>query len=266
MALLNQMGSYFGMGGETEEDRRRREEEERLKAEAEASPTPFKQTIVTDPTTGRQTMKMEGDVKDFTAANPNTPTVSGPAVPGSNIFADYANQRIGDLNQRMETVSGMVRDPDAYMRQRLGMQPTTAPAVPTTAPTAEGIAMGPPASAMMPQETPAAAAVPTDTTAPQKSKAELLAEQRMVANRTPPASAEMGPPASAMMNTAPTAEGLAMGPSMSAAQPEAWLSKLETAKNNPQALAALNVDSNAPDSLKSIAAQELGDVIVRQRK
>jgi hypothetical protein len=271
MALLNQMSSYFGMGGESEEERRRREEEERLKAESEASATPFKQTIVTDPVTGRQTMKMEGDVRDFTAENPNTPTVSGPAVPGSNIMADYANKRIGDLNQRMETVSGMVRDPDAYMRQRLGM-PTTAPVAPaTTPPTAEGVMAGPPREAMMPPEAPVAPAQPTAPT----MEGVMAGPPREAMMPAQPGGTAEAPVSKAVLEsqriksaatTAPTAEGLAMGPSMADAQPEAWLSKLEKAKTDPQALAALNSDSRAPDWFKSITAQELGDVIVRQRK
>jgi hypothetical protein len=268
MALLNQMSSYFGMGGVSEEERRR-EEEERLRAEA--STTPFKQTIVTDPVTGRQTMKMEGDVKDFSAANPNTPTVSGPAVPGSNIMADYANQRIGDLNQRMEAVSGMVRDPDAYMRQRLGM-PTTAPVAPaTTAPTAEGIMAGPPREAMMPPEAPVAPAQPTAPT----MEGVMAGPPREAMMPAQPGAATEAPASKAVAEaqriktaatTAPTAEGLAMGPSMADAQPEAYTSKIEAAKNNPQALAAINADSQAPSWARSLAAEELGSVFSRQQK
>jgi hypothetical protein len=47
----------------------------------DTEPTPVKQTITTDPTTGEQKMKIEGSVRDLSAANPLTPTVSGPAVP-----------------------------------------------------------------------------------------------------------------------------------------------------------------------------------------
>ena len=49
----------------------------------DSEPTPVKQTITTDPITGEQKMKIEGSVQDLTAANPLTPTVSGPAVPAA---------------------------------------------------------------------------------------------------------------------------------------------------------------------------------------
>ena len=64
--LDNNFGQY-----ETEEERRKREEEI----------TPVKQTIVTDPTTGKQTMKVEGSVEDLSTNNPLTPTVSAPIAP-----------------------------------------------------------------------------------------------------------------------------------------------------------------------------------------
>jgi hypothetical protein len=54
---------------------------ENPQAVVETQPTPVKQTITTDPQTGEQKMKIEGSVQDLTAANPLTPTVSGPAVP-----------------------------------------------------------------------------------------------------------------------------------------------------------------------------------------
>ena len=60
---------------ETEEERRRR-----LALEQEAS-TPVKQTITTDPVTGAQKVKIEGSAYNLSAANPVTPTVSGPVAP-----------------------------------------------------------------------------------------------------------------------------------------------------------------------------------------
>lgn len=281
MALLNQMGSYFGIGAESDEDRRRREEEERLKAEQEA--TPFKQTIVTDPVTGKQTMKMEGAVEDFSAANPNTPTVVGPAVPGEmgpprsampeqpGFFGELYNARMNDLNKRVDQTVGMFQDPEAYARerfagvtqavddpaayarQRLGMTPT-APTAPAESPVTYSDIRGQEVDMQSqvggaPTTTAAAPAVPTDTNAPAKSKAVLAAEQL----KTP-------------ATTAPTADGLAMGPSIADAQPEAWESKIQAAKSNPQALAAINSDSRAPDWAKSLAAEELGSVFSRQQK
>ena len=49
--------------------------------EQPVEPTPVKQTITTDPATGEQKMTISGSVQDLSAANPLTPTVTGPAVP-----------------------------------------------------------------------------------------------------------------------------------------------------------------------------------------
>jgi soluble lytic murein transglycosylase-like protein len=60
---------------ETEEERRRR-----LAAEAEAA-MPTKQTITYDNNTGAAKVKIEGSATNLSAANPATPTVSGPVSP-----------------------------------------------------------------------------------------------------------------------------------------------------------------------------------------
>jgi hypothetical protein len=60
---------------ETEEERRRR-----LALEQEQN-TPVKQTITTDPVTGAQKVKIEGSAYNLSAANPATPTVTGPVDP-----------------------------------------------------------------------------------------------------------------------------------------------------------------------------------------
>ena len=106
---FNPMGSFNPLTfGESEEERRRREQEEARQREAmlvsgpvappaapgltesevtpgyqyqAPKPQPFRQTLTTDPVTGRQTMKMEGAPQDFTAANPFTPTIAGPMAP-----------------------------------------------------------------------------------------------------------------------------------------------------------------------------------------
>jgi hypothetical protein len=215
---------------------------------------PFKQTIVTDPVTGKQTMKMEGAVEDFTAANPMTPTVSAPVAPemGPPRDAMMQEQYVGTpgFNPAAAPVTfSDIRGQEVEMQPQVGGQPTmpaSAPVAPTaTAPTMEGVMAGPPTSAMMPPAAPVAA-----TGAPQKSQAQLELERRQAQQPT----------------TAPTAEGLAMGPSMADAQPEAYTSKIEAAKNNPQALAALNADTRAPDWVRSLAAEELGNTILRQRQ
>ena len=68
------MGFMDPYQGETEEQRQRR-----LAAEAAAN-TPVKQTIVTQ-ADGSQEMTIKGTPEALSSANPNTPTVTGPAVP-----------------------------------------------------------------------------------------------------------------------------------------------------------------------------------------
>ena len=75
MAFQDFMNQAMGFGNDafmTEEERRRREEAEK---------NPVKQTIITNPVTGEQTMKIEGSVEDLSPKNPYTPTVSGPVAP-----------------------------------------------------------------------------------------------------------------------------------------------------------------------------------------
>lgn len=69
-------GGYMLTPMEDEEERRRR-----LGLAPSAEPSPVKQTITTDPRTGEQKMKIEGSVRDLSAANPLTPTVTAPVSP-----------------------------------------------------------------------------------------------------------------------------------------------------------------------------------------
>jgi hypothetical protein len=260
MAFYDQSGSFFV--GETEEERRRREEEEAAK-----NAVPFKQTIVTDPVTGKQTMKMEGAVEDFTAANPNTPTVTAPVAPemgppreammpaqdaSNSFFTDYYNKRLGDVNQRIDAVSGMVRDPDAYMRQRLGMQPTT------TAPTVEGVLTGPPRDAMMPVS--AAPAVPTEMGPPRSAMMPTEEKPMSMAAR---AAVERQP--QPQTTTAPTAEGVAMGPQTSAMTETAWADRFISAQQDPNQMAALQADPNQPEWLRRLAADQNYQAVKQQK-
>jgi soluble lytic murein transglycosylase-like protein len=87
-AMGNYQGNFNAVDPYTEES----EEERRLRLQREAAAQqvsapvapaqdkmqPVKQTITTDPRTGKQTMKIEGSVEDLSAANPNTPTVMPP--------------------------------------------------------------------------------------------------------------------------------------------------------------------------------------------
>jgi hypothetical protein len=75
-----QMGGY----GETEEERRRRLEQEAADAAAAAEaakPSPVKETRTIDPVTGEVRLKIEGNERDLSAANPLTPTVVAPVAP-----------------------------------------------------------------------------------------------------------------------------------------------------------------------------------------
>jgi hypothetical protein len=92
-AMGNYMGDFSAVdpyAEETEEERRLRLQREAEAAAQAAGPVtapvapaqdkmqPVKQTITTDPRTGKQTMKIEGSVEDLSPTNPNTPTVLPP--------------------------------------------------------------------------------------------------------------------------------------------------------------------------------------------
>lgn len=76
--MLDIYGNDIGgaEGYETEEERRKR-----LAEEAAANATPVTQTIKTNPVTGEQEMTIKGSPQDLSAANPLTPTVTGPVSP-----------------------------------------------------------------------------------------------------------------------------------------------------------------------------------------
>ena len=77
MAYTDMFDQYFSPMAE--EERRRREKEARDRAAAEA--VPVTQTVKTNPVTGEQEMTIKGSPHDLSAANPLTPTVTGPVVP-----------------------------------------------------------------------------------------------------------------------------------------------------------------------------------------
>ena len=83
MAYDYQMGGGY-IEGETPEEYQARMEEERKKREA--ANTPVKQTIITNPD-GSQEMTIKGTPEALSPANPNTPTVTQPAVPNPDEYA-----------------------------------------------------------------------------------------------------------------------------------------------------------------------------------
>lgn len=281
MAFYDNLTSPLGMGGETEEERRRREEEERLRNE---STTPFKQTIVTDPVTGKQTMKMEGAVEDFSAANPNTPTVVAPVAPTPaptpgpeqpSLLRQYAQSRLNDVNQRVSDVGQAIQNPEDAIRKRLGL-----PQQGVTAPTPEGIMAGPPVSAM-PQPEPTAPVAPQQPgpmTVPQPTELNQLPQgvaPTAALQPTPPAvPTAQGAPTMSMAaraalerqqpqpTTAPTAE---MGPPTSAMTDTAWADRFISAQKNPNQMASLQADQNQPEWLRRLAAEENYNVVKQQK-
>ena len=98
----------------------------------DTEPTPVKQTITTDPTTGEQKMKIEGSVQDLTAANPLTPTVSGPAVPTQMpppaAPQAQAQPRLMPMTVPAQLPAAGPIDPNAQ-RPDIGQPPTPGPGV-----------------------------------------------------------------------------------------------------------------------------------------
>jgi hypothetical protein len=131
--------------------------------ETQANVKPVTQTVTTDPTTGQQTMTVRGRPEDLTAANPYTPTVSGPAVPSfapavtpgrqANLgfqaqpeqfmptmapIAQPAMQQPAMQPPAMQPMgSGIQAPPSAFMPQP-AMQPMQQPVPGPVAPTAPG--------------------------------------------------------------------------------------------------------------------------------
>ena len=81
-AMGNYMGDYAPVdpyAQETEEEKRLRLQREADEAaRAQAAATPVKETRIIDPRTGEVKLKIEGNERDLSAANPNTPTVVKP--------------------------------------------------------------------------------------------------------------------------------------------------------------------------------------------
>lgn len=70
---INDAGQMFANPQEALQKRLQLDQQEQIAAEA----TPVTQTIKTNPVTGEQEMTVKGNVRDLSAANPLTPTVSG---------------------------------------------------------------------------------------------------------------------------------------------------------------------------------------------
>lgn len=131
-----------------------------------AAPTPVKQTITTDPVTGEQRMKIEGSVQDLTAANPLTPTVSGPAVPtaaAAPTAQPSAQMSPAQMSQAPGAPVGpqQTTDPAEIQRRQEAMRAMIAQQQP---------AAGQPAPAPAPAQATAPTAVPQPAPAPQPAQ------------------------------------------------------------------------------------------------
>ena len=278
MAFYDQLGSFFTP--ESEEERLRREEEERLRLEQEQADkvTPFKQTIVTDPVTGKQTMKMEGALEDFTEANPNTPTIAGPVSPDVMPKREMMpEQYVGTpgFNPAASPITfSDIQGQEVDMQPQVAGQPTmpvSAPAVPagTTAPTMEGVMAGPPREAMMPTEAPAA---PT-AGVPAKSQAQLELERRQQQTTAPQPTIQTDDEGNQLITTAdgrtmtvgPDGRPLPFGGVAVEQMPQAR--NFLSAQNNPQKLLEIADDRSGTynDFEKRLASRQLMDTLTYQR-
>ena len=91
-------------------------------------PTPVKQTITTDPQTGEQTMKIEGSARDLSAANPLTPTVTGPIAPTEEQLRPQQEQFAQQFQQYRQPMPG--QPPVANQQPPVAMQRQMPPPAP----------------------------------------------------------------------------------------------------------------------------------------
>lgn len=91
-------------------------------------PTPVKQTITTDPQTGEQTVKIEGSARDLSAANPLTPTVTGPIAPTEEQLRPQQEQFAQQLQQYRQPMPG--QPPVANQQPPVAMQRQMPPSAP----------------------------------------------------------------------------------------------------------------------------------------
>lgn len=140
MAYQDYTGLYDTYGTETEEERRRRE----------AAQQPVTQKITYNPD-GTQKMTITGTPESLSAANPYTPTVSGPVAPAETarpIMSDTGQTMGYETPQQMMTGAAM-NAPVAPVPPQPPQQPPQMPSMTQTS-TAQPAAM--PSAASMPQQ------------------------------------------------------------------------------------------------------------------
>lgn len=138
------------MAEEEEEERKRREREQQMMAEMQrqqadqqAAQTAVKQTIVTQPD-GSQEMTIKGTPQALSGMNPNTPTVTGPAIPDVMGQQQQEQQRAiaAAAEEERRRLEQQQQAQQAQMMQQQAMAqaaPVAGPVAPDTGPTPDEI-------------------------------------------------------------------------------------------------------------------------------
>jgi len=274
--LDNRFGSLY----ETEEERRRREQQQAAEREAallapsgpiappaadmqyetqglqegpagqfmsgfrQPSTTPFKQTLTIDPVTGQQKMKMEGDPRDFTAANPLTPTVSMPAQSVAGPMAPGVGP----------TPDELMREQEQRRQYALMMAQPAAPVAPPAGPVEMAAA---PAATMTDVTAPTTGAIPPGMARnPETGElyTPLPAASAQVQPAAAPVAAPAAPEAATPMPATPSPFG---GPTAGRLAEQAVMQYgniLKAIEDNPTKLLDMARDPNTADMWRRVYA------------
>jgi hypothetical protein len=226
MAYIQQDYTMPMYGTETEEERKRKEQ-------AAADAQPVKHTVETNPVTGEQTMKIEGNVKDLTADNPYTPTVTAPIAPESiqpqtNNFLTQASQVAQAIPQVSQPAPGTQIAGAMQMPQQMPQQMPVQP----VAPIQQAQGLGP-------------------EYAQYETQQPVAKMQQPVAQMQPPA-AEPQPGSAAYMN-------------QEAATPVSdHATQILSHANNPQGLLGMASDPNVPKDFQVLARKKAAESLNNQ--
>jgi hypothetical protein len=265
----------LGIGGETEEERRRRlEREARDRAAAEA--VPVTQTVKTNPVTGEQEMTIKGSPQDLSAANPLTPTVTGPVAPAQ------AQPMVQPMEQPtlppvLSTPPPTVTQPQPPIPQ---LHPDHQAAIDRVLPPANGgTAQAMPAAQPAPMARPPAVTFsdipgqevnngyPTMPRLQGQAPAPApVAPQAMPAPAAMPAPGPVNPTAPAMpapsVRPAPVEQA---GPPTSLMSPGGWEDRITTAKTG-QDYRQIMADPNTPEPIAQLAAGRYAESLTKDKE
>ena len=229
-------------GEDTEEERKRKEQ-------AAADAQPVKHTVETNPVTGEQTMKIEGNVKDLTAANPYTPTVTAPIAPESiqpqtNNFLTQASQVAQAIPQVPPPgagiqIAGAMQMPPPQQQSQVG------PVAPV-APVAQAQGLGPEYAQYETQQPVAKMQPPVAQMQPP------VAQMQQPAAQMQPPVVEPQPGSAAYMN-------------QEAATPvSSHATQILAHANNPQGLLGMASDPNVPKDFQVLARKKAAESLNNQ--